>query len=199
LTIHYALDGFPTAASPVLTKPLTIDHSTTLKLAAFTAAGQRGDLVTITFDHQTFAQPLDASTKESGLHCELFRGEFNTTSAIKGAADTIVILPDVAIPAKTPDAFGLRFRGFIHVPETAIYSFFLTSDDGSLLRIADRLVVDNDGAHPSKEKSGQVALAKGLHSFALDYMDLGGGGMLDLKYSINNEAPQPIPASWFKR
>ena len=199
MAIHYALNGFPTAASPVLAHPLPIDHSTTLKLAAFTAAGQRGDLVTITFDHQTFAQTLDVTAKEPGLHCELFRGEFSTTSAIKGAADTTIILPDVAIPANPPGAFGLQFRGFIDVPETAIYSFFLTSDDGSQLRIADRLVVDNDGAHSSKEKSGQVALAKGVHRFALDYMDLGGGGMLDLKYSKNNEAPQPVPASWFKR
>jgi hexosaminidase len=199
LTIHYALDGFPTAASPVLTHPLTIDHTTTLKLAAFTAAGRRGDLVTITFDHQTFAPALDAIAAAPGLHCELFRGEFNTTSAIKGAADTSVILPDVAIPANAPDAFGLLFRGYIDVPETGVYSFFLTSDDGSMLRIADRLVVDNDGAHSSRKKSGQVALAKGIHPFALDYMDLGGGGMLDLKYSKNNEAPQPVPASWFKR
>ena len=199
LTIRYALDGFPTAASPVLTHPLRIDHSTTLKLAAFTAAGRKGDLVTITFDHQTFAQAVDASANNPGLHCELFRGEFNTTQAIKGAADTSMTLPNVTIPANAPGAFGLLFRGFIDVPETAIYSFFLTSDDGSVLRIAGRLVVDNDGAHSGKEKSGQVALAKGLHPFELDYMDLGGGGMLDLKYSKNNEAPQPVPASWFKR
>jgi hexosaminidase len=199
LTIHYALDGFPTAASPVLTHPLTIDHTTTLKLAAFTAAGRRGDLVTITFEHQSFAPALEATAAAPGLHCELFRGEFNTTSAIKGAADSSMTLPGLAIPANAPGAFGLLFRGYIDVPETGVYSFFLTSDDGSVLRIADRLVVDNDGAHSSKEKSGQVALAKGVHPFALDYMDLGGGGMLDLKYSRNNEAPQPVPASWFKR
>jgi hypothetical protein len=35
-------------------------------------------------------------------------------------------------------------------------------------------VVVNDGAHSSKEKSGQVALAKGMHALAQDYMDLGG-------------------------
>jgi hexosaminidase len=197
MTIHYNLDGFPTAASPILSHPLTIDHSATLRLAAFTATGQRGDLVTVTFDHQTFAPAESAIASGSGLRCELFRGVFDKTADIKGSADTSMILSDVVIPPNAPGSFGLLFRGFIDVPETGIYSFFLTSDDGSVLRIADRLVVDNDGGHSSKEKSGQVALAKGPHRFVLDYMDLGGGGMLRLEYSRDNQTPQPIPASWF--
>jgi hexosaminidase len=198
LTIHYSADGFPTVNSPVLTHPLAINQTTTLRLAAFTTTGVRGDLVTITFDHQTFAPASDATHSVAGLHSDLFNGEFNKTSDIKGAVDASGTASTIEIPAGAPGAFGLKFSGYIYVPKTAIYSFFLTSDDGSVLRIADRLVVDNDGAHSSKEKSGQVALAKGLHVFALDYMDLGGGGCLDLKYSIGNDAPQPIPASWFR-
>ena len=199
LTIRYSPDGFPTASSPVLLHPLTIRNTTTLRLAAFTSTGRRGDLVTVTFDHQTLAPALPATTGGPGLRCDLFRGEFDSTSRIKPMPDSSMILTNITIPGNTPDAFGLRFRGYIRVPETGIYSFFLTSDDGSVLRIADRLVVDNDGAHSSKEKSGQVALLKGLHAFALDYMDAGGGGMLLLKYSRNNDAPQSVPDSWFER
>ena len=170
----------------------------TLRLAAFTAGGQRGDLVTISFDHQTFAPAVSATAANSGLHCDLFRGVFNHTADIKGSADNSMTMSHVALPANPPGSYGMQFRGYIDVPQTGIYSFFLTSDDGSVLRIADRLVVDNDGGHSSKEKSGQIALAKGLHVFALDYMDLGGGGSLNLQYSVGDTAPQLVPDSWLK-
>lgn len=198
LTIHYALRGFPTMASPVLTHPLTIDHSETLTLAAFTAAGRRGDLQTISFDHQTYAPAEESKDAEPGVRVDSYHGSFEKTADIHGSPDTTSVFPDVVLPAVHPDEYGLQFRGFIDVPATGIYSFFLTSDDGSVLRIARRLVVDNDGAHSSKEKSGQVALQKGLHAFALDYMDLGGGGALKLSYSMDNNPPQPVPVSWYK-
>ena len=197
LTIRYAEDGFPTMASPILDHPLLIDHSRELKVAAFTAAGRRGDVATISFDHQTYAPAMTRAALAPGLTVGLFRGEFQTTAAIHGSPDSSMILPNAALPSSHPDAYALQFRGYIDVPATGIYSFFLTSDDGSVLRIADRLVVDNDGAHSSKEKSGQIALQKGLHEIALDYMDLGGGGALELSYSKDNETPQPVPASWF--
>ena len=84
------------------------------------------------------------------------------------------------------------------MPETGIYTFLFTCDDGGVLRIADRLVVDNDGLHPPQEKIGQVALEKGLQPFALDFIEGGGGYTLQLLYSKDGGEPQPIPASWFK-
>ena len=94
------------------------------------------------------------------------------------------------------NGFGMKLNGYIDVPETGIYSFYLNSDDGSVLHIAGRLVVDNDGLHAAKEKGGQVALMKGLQPFSLDYIDGGGGSALDLSWSLNGSAPQPIPSAW---
>lgn len=197
LTIRYAEHGFPTMTSPALDRPLLIDHSRELKIAAFTAAGRRGDVQTISFEHQTYAPALKLNPLTPGVDVGLFRGEFQTTTAIHGIPDSSLILSNVTLPRSHPDAYALQFRGYLDVPATGIYSFFLTSDDGSVLRIADRLVVDNDGAHSGKEKSGQIALQQGLHEIALDYMDLGGGGELELRYSKDNATPQPVPASWF--
>ena len=212
LTIRFVDKGFPTMNSPVLTHPLRIDRSQELRVAAFTAAGRRGDVQILSFDRQTFAPsvdgggrtaggdraPVDGGGRTPGLQVGLFRGEFQQTANMPGRADSAFVLSDVVIPDVHPDSYGLQFRGFIEVPATGIYSFFLTSDDGSRLKIADRLVVDNDGAHSSKERSGQVALEKGLHPFALDYLDLGGGGALELRYSLDNGQPQLVPAGWFK-
>ena len=72
-------------------------------------------------------------------------------------------------------AVGMIFRGYIDIPATGIYTFALASDDGAILRIGGRVVVDNDGEHPLLEKSGQVALSAGLHPLELRYFDYNGG------------------------
>ena len=125
---------------------------------------------------------------------------FRRTTQIGPKPDTTLAVSRVDVPSGITDPeFGLKFDGFIDVPETGIYSFFLTSNDGSVLRIADRLVVDNDGLHGDKEKSGQVALSKGLHAFALDFMEAGGGYTLKLAYSKDNGQPREVPQEWFKK
>jgi len=103
------------------------------------------------------------------------------------------------VPAsvKAP-AFGIKYRGYIDVPQDGIYTFYLTSDDGSFLKIAGRETVNNDGLHSAIEKSGQVALKKGLQPFALDFIEGGGGFFLRLRYSVNGGSPHDIPAAWFK-
>ena len=38
--------------------------------------------------------------------------------------------------------FGLKYRGFIKIPEKGLYTFYLTSDDGSRLKIGDTVVAE---------------------------------------------------------
>lgn len=197
-TVRFTTDGsIPGPASPRLTDPILIDHSLTLKLAVFAPNGRRGDVQEVAYDRQAYAAPESAGT-QAGLRCARFKGEFNHTADIGGNPDSTLVAPGVGLPAGIElPAYGLQFRGLISVPETGIYSFFLTSDDGSQLRIAGRLVVDNDGMHSAREKSGQVALQKGAHTFALDYMDGGGGGSLKLTYSKDDGPVKPVPNTWF--
>lgn len=59
-------------------------------------------------------------------------------------------------------------------------------------------VVDNDGLHSAIEKSGQVALKKGLHPFVLDFIEGRGVITLKLQYSREGEKARDIPQSWLK-
>jgi alpha-L-fucosidase len=221
-TVRYTTDGSnPVASSPALSRPIPIDHSLTLKMAVFSAVGGRGDVYTLSFERQAYAPALTRaqvvavraangpvtavhaasgpdSPLSAGLECRFYKGYFDRTTKIKGAPDSVLKVSRIGVPSgiSAPE-FGLKFTGYLDVPETGIYSFFLTSNDGSLLRIADRLVVDNDGLHGDKEKSGQVALEKGPHVFALDFMEAGGGYALKLKYSKDNGEPREVPEEWF--
>jgi hexosaminidase len=79
-----------------------------------------------------------------------------------------------------------------------VYGFYLLCDDGGTLTIGDKEVVNNDGQHAPIEKSGQVALKKGLHPFQLNFIEGGGGFTLNLKYSKGNGPAMNIPDSFFK-
>jgi len=201
MQVHYTVDGsWPSLQSSLLDRPLHIDHPLTLRVAAFTAGGRRGDVSTTVFSQQDYAAPVAtfAALKEA-LRCGFYQGRFNRTEDMKGDAEREMVLPKPELLKEIPaTGWGLKFTGFIEVPETGIYTFYLNSDDGAVLHIADRLVVDNDGMHSPREKAGQVALQKGAHPFALDYIDGGGGGALELRYSKDGGVAQPVPLNWYK-
>lgn len=54
--------------------------------------------------------------------------------------------------------------------DDAVYSFYLSSDDGSKLWIDNNVVVDNDGMHCEEEKSGSIALKKDYHHFKVAFV-----------------------------
>ncbi|WP_266202401.1 family 20 glycosylhydrolase [Pontibacter kalidii] len=201
LIIRYTTDGSqPTTSSKVLDKPLTITETTTFKIAAFTPEGLKGDTYTTTYEKQTYAKAIAAKSTKPGLQATYYKASFKNTGGMAKATPTgVAEVAQLQVPreAEAP-SFGVQFRSYLEVPETGIYTFHFTCDDGGVLRIADRLVVDNDGLHPPQEKIGQVALEKGLQPFALDFIEGGGGYTLKLLYSKDGGEPQPIPASWFK-
>lgn len=78
--------------------------------------------------------------------------------------------------AKIPNSnFALRFSGILDVPTDGEYRFWTRSDDGTILKIDGRVVVDNDGMHPPTEKEGRVQLRRGRHVLELGFTQGGGG------------------------
>ncbi len=103
----------------------------------------------------------------------------------------------VAVPEGLPNdaPFGVRYTGWIRVPDDGIYTFHVTSDDGSALRVDDEVVVDNDGPHGAQERTGQVALQAGLHRLSLLYFQAGGGLALELSVTPPGGA-RTDPSGW---
>ena len=59
--------------------------------------------------------------------------------------------------------YGVRFEGYINVEADGFYRFAMESDDGSVLRIDDEVVIDNDGDHGPRLVAGHIPLRRGLH------------------------------------
>lgn len=78
--------------------------------------------------------------------------------------------------------FGLRFTASLEVPAAGAYTFWTRSDDGSVLLIDGKVVVDNDGNHAPAEKSGQADLSAGAHALELLFIQGGGGDELRVQW-----------------
>lgn len=112
------------------------------------------------------------------------------TPVKKGAVNTI----DISV-ANRKERFAMSFNGYIDVPTDGQYTFYSTSDDGSVLYIDDILLVDNDGLHGIIEKSGTIGLKAGKHAISVGYFQQDWDGVLQVRYSGPNITKQLIPAT----
>jgi hypothetical protein len=65
--------------------------------------------------------------------------------------------------------FSILYTGTITATRAGNYAFRVLSDDGSVLHIDGRPVVDNDGLHGPSAVAGEVYLDEGPHRFELWY------------------------------
>ena len=96
---------------------------------------------------------------------------------------------------RPPPAFSARWFGYLMVGRTGTYTFGLNSDDGSMLWIDTRLVVDNSGPGGTHTRTGAIELAHGPHLVVVEYTQA--GGPFQLAWSWGRDAAQlaPVP-SW---
>jgi alpha-L-fucosidase len=131
-----------------------------------------------------------------GLDYEYYEGTWEKLPDFTGSrpAKTGVVNGFDLSPRTGDEHFAFRYRGFIRLPKDGVYTFYIASDDGSRLYVGDTLVVDNDLLHGLEEKSGQVALAGGLHSIAVTYFNCTGGRGLEVSYAGPGIDKQTISA-----
>ncbi len=196
LTIRYTTDGSdPSTQSTAYAGPVSLDQSAVLKAAAFTADGRRSRVVSRAFEKTMLTEPVAVSDPQKGLAYAYYEGrwgdlpEFSALTPVKaGVAEQI----DSPAYRLREDEFGLVFEGYIEAPKDGVYTFTLTSDDGSQLFLHDRLLVDNDGLHGDRAKNGQIALAAGLHPIRLTYFDRGSTDSLSLEWAGPWVFDQPV-------
>ncbi len=201
--IRYTTDGSdPTDTSPAYTAPLALavsEAGVTVTARAFLAIGRSSPPRSARFTRTAYrpAAALDTARLAPGLAVQMLEGRASRVADI----DTFVqrldtTLADIALPAFAPDTnYALVFTGFVRVPRPGIWRFRLSSDDGSRLWIGDQLVVDNDGLHGDRERTGQVALRAGLHPLRVAFFQLGGGRTLRLEAGLEGRPPSRV-APW---
>ena len=93
-------------------------------------------------------------------------------------------------------AFGSQSAGQLSVEAGGLYTFNLTSDDGSSLFIDGVKVIDNGGGHGPFTASGSATLGAGTHSFTVNFFeDFGGQSGLDLALPNGVTVAVPEPST----
>ncbi len=195
--LRYTTDGSePNTKSPVVTGPITLKSSATVRARSF----RDGKPVSPTAEarvRKVAPRPAETAKFEPGLRFEYFEGEWQALPdfrSLKAAKRGTIATFDISARIRD-EKYGFRYTGFVEVPTTGVYSFSISSDDGSRLYIGDQLVVDNDGLHEIHEESGHVALAAGRHAIRVDYFERTGGDGLVVLMEGPGVTKQPIPAS----
>jgi hypothetical protein len=108
------------------------------------------------------------------------------------------VLPQFTIKeAGDQEIFSYTYKGYIKVPKSGVYTLYSESNDGSLLYLDGKLVVDNDLHHKVQEGIRKVALEEGWHSIKLEYFQMGGGKALRVSWKGPGLDKQEIPKMYY--
>ncbi len=66
--------------------------------------------------------------------------------------------------------FAIDYQGTIYVSKAGTYGFRMASDDGSMLYLDGKVVINLDGLHAWAGRAGKADLTEGEHPFRLSYM-----------------------------
>jgi len=183
--IRYTTDGtIPTAVSAIAkgTISIKVSQNTTVNAASFVKGKRVSEVSAATFNIEKPLAPAYAA--KPGIKYNYYEGiweklpNFSKLTPVKSG-----IVDDFNINERKTDLYyGFTFDGYINVPETDVYTFYLQSDDGGKLIIDDAKILDNDGTHGMDEKRLAVALEKGIHKISMQFFQHGGGQGLKLEW-----------------
>lgn len=106
---------------------------------------------------------------------EYYKGEFDElpefnslTASSKGIINDISVTAtsefitfDTALstaPSRKSGNFAMRFTCLLKIPTAGVWTFYLTSNDGSALYLSGKKIVSNDGSHYAVEKEGKLRI-----------------------------------------
>ncbi|MEM6387946.1 MAG: PA14 domain-containing protein, partial [Pseudomonadota bacterium] len=80
------------------------------------------------------------------------------------------------------DTFGAKIEGTVEVEVGGTYKFYAGGDDGVMLYVNGAPIVDNDGKHGFRTRSGEVELEPGTHHIEVRYFENTGHAGLKLEW-----------------
>lgn len=210
--IRYTIDGSePTTTSAVYEGPIPLSETRTVRARAFWPTGEQSRTASFSFEPVEPRPALSASARERPVDAALEQGltveRFDLTSRPANLEEVRFENPvetmtasrvglELASRAGREELFALRFRGLLSVPVTGVYVLHLTSDDGSRLYVDGSALVDNDGTHGARERSGYVALEAGWHRLEIMFFQGRGGLALGLEIEGPGLERQELPVAW---
>lgn len=98
-------------------------------------------------------------------------------------------------PVMSDDDFSVKWTGYIQVPASGEYTFYINSDNGRRLRINNQLVIDKWVNDWDVEYSGKIYLEKDIkYPIELDYFEAFGGANISFEWSSSMIEKSLVPS-----
>ena len=94
---------------------------------------------------------------------------------------------------KREDHIAIVFKSNLEIDHDGDYVFYSSANDGSVLYLDNKVVVDNIDYFGEKNDSGKIKLKKGLHSIKIIYHENTGSESININIEGPNLTKQPIP------
>ena len=193
MQVYYTLDGStPNKFSNLYSAPVLIKEPCKLRARVY-RKHLFSEIFESEFEKQTYREPIELQQPKQGIQRFYCKGKFESARDVNSAnSRTSSIVEEIGLGEYAGEKFfGLVFTGFIYIPETGIYTFYTTSDDGDVLYIGDEIVVDNDGSHESRERLGMIALKAGFHPVTIKFRQF--ENYIDLKVAVKGPGYEKRP------
>lgn len=198
VAIHYTTDETePTEKSPVYSGPLKITKPTVLKVRTFASGKLPSYPVTIHFKQIEMLEAVDAPGLQPGVKYTYREGPGVRSARDQQEAPVLDrgVLKTFNVDAiKDQRSFGYNLEGYLEVPATGVYTFSLEANDGAVLYLNGKLIIDNDGGHRAQVLDSKIGLKKGLHPIRVDYFQQGLAKSLVLRWEGPDVANRVIAA-----
>jgi hypothetical protein len=192
--IKYTLDGsMPSNSSNSYTEMFKVSQNTVVKSAVFT------DSKISSMVNEAFFR-VKGSTLKMPVSYEIFYLSnlesipFLENLTPNATGNCFEITSD-EIKETIKDNTVVRFKTNISIDKEDTYGFFTRSDDGSILKIDNKMIVNNDGDHGVEEKAGKIYLKQGVYPIEVVWFNGGGSGWLDVFYQSNAIPKQILPTT----
>lgn len=187
--VRYTTDGsFPQASSPLYTEPIVITESTNFTFRGFRPDGTAGDIQKAEYRKESYLPAVNVTPTKDGV--QVSQHEYKGRVCAEIAKSKLIkstVMDSVAIADDMKGWLGLIFNGYVEAPADGVYTFALSSNDGSMLYVDDQMLIDNDGPHGDKILVAQRALAKGWHKIRVEFFDMNNGGSLFFKMATPDD------------
>lgn len=132
----------------------------------------------------------------NGVAFTRYEGGFMTTGEMlrKGKMTGKGIRPDIRIEEpEEADHFGYVFDTWLKVTEEGVHQIRVSTDDGAVLLLDGKAIIERDGSHSAETAWAYVDLAVGFHHLELRYFEDCEGQELDIRLRTPAGYDGPLP------
>ncbi|MCK5852281.1 exo-alpha-sialidase, partial [bacterium] len=181
--IYYSIER--NMPEKLYTTPITVSRSTPLWAEARAKGKSNSELITTYIGTDILQPAINTPIKTGkGLIYQYYQGTISTVGEILNLKmKSKGVIDNFNIENRQQDtSFAFIFKSYISIPKDGKYTFYLKSNDGSVLHLDDQELINHDGPHGYIEEKATIALLAGKHKIGLKYFQMLGGQGLKLSW-----------------